>query len=203
MLIDSGASPNFISGAVAEALRLKQTETKPFVVEVGNDQQVKGRGRCKEVELWIDKLRITQDYLLFNLGSANVVLGLEWLETLGDIQANFRTLTLKFEVEGQTQVVRGDPSLSKSVASLKTLIKALQGDGVGYYVDLNILTAREEQENLDLQQLLEEFGALFEELKGLPLIGVMTMLYDLKRNLIHPIFVHIVIHITKKMRLSK
>lgn len=69
---------------------------------------------------------------------------------LGDIRANFRTLTLKFEVGGQTQVVRGDPSLSKSVALLKTLFKALQGDGEGYYVDLNELTSREEQENLDL-----------------------------------------------------
>lgn len=69
---------------------------------------------------------------------------------LGDIRANFRTLTLKFEVGGQTQVVRGDPSLSKSMASLKTLFKALQGDGEGYYVDLNELTSREEQENLDL-----------------------------------------------------
>uniref|UniRef100_A0A3Q7HMD7 Uncharacterized protein n=1 Tax=Solanum lycopersicum TaxID=4081 RepID=A0A3Q7HMD7_SOLLC len=35
-------------------------------------------------------------------------------------------------------------------------------------VNLNGLTAGEEQENLDLQKLLEEFGALFEELKGLP-----------------------------------
>lgn len=96
------------------------------------------------------------------------MLGIEWLETLGDIQANFKTLTLKFEIEGQTQVVRGDPSLCKSVASLKNLFKALQKDAEGYYVDLNELTVREEQENLDLQQLLEEFGTLFEEPKGLP-----------------------------------
>ncbi|KAH0682484.1 hypothetical protein KY289_020236 [Solanum tuberosum] len=132
---------NHIGEEVAEELGLKQTETKSFVVEVGNGQQVKR--------------------------SADVVLGLEWLETLGDIQANFKTLTLKFEIGGQTQVVRGDPSLSKLVASLKTLLKALQIDGEGFYVDFNELSTREEQENLDLQQLLEEFGTLFEELKGL------------------------------------
>ncbi|XP_060192625.1 uncharacterized protein LOC132622108 [Lycium barbarum] len=87
VLIDSGASTNFISRTVAEELDLKQTETKPFVVEVENGQQVKSRGSCKGVELWIDTVRITQDYFLFNLGSADVVLGLEWLETLRDIQA--------------------------------------------------------------------------------------------------------------------
>lgn len=91
-------------------------------------------------------------------------------ENFRDIQANFRTQNLKFEVGGQTQVVRGDPSLSKSVASLKTLFKALQGDGEGYYVDLNELTAGEEQGNMDVQHLLEEFGALFEELKGCHLV---------------------------------
>lgn len=83
MLIDSGVSTNFISRTIAEELRLKKTETKSFVVEVGNGRQVKSKRRCKEVELWIDKLRITQDYLLFNLGSVYVVLGLEWLESLG------------------------------------------------------------------------------------------------------------------------
>ena len=72
LLINSGAS---------KAFSLKQTETKPFLVEVGNNQKVKCRGRCKEVELCIDKLWIKKDYLLFNLGSADVVLGLEWLET--------------------------------------------------------------------------------------------------------------------------
>lgn len=118
------------------------------------------------MELWIERSCITQDYFLFNLGSADVVLGLEWRETLGVIQANFKTL--KFEIGGQTQVVRGDPSLSKSVASLKTLFKALQKDREGYYVDMDELTARKEQENMNLQQLLEDFGTLFEDLKGLP-----------------------------------
>lgn len=68
MLIDIKASNFFISRTVAEALWLKQTETKSFVVEVGNGQQVKSRGSCKEVQLWIDKLCITHDYFLFNLG---------------------------------------------------------------------------------------------------------------------------------------
>lgn len=39
VLIDSGASTNFISRTVAEELRLKKTETKPFVVEVGNGRK--------------------------------------------------------------------------------------------------------------------------------------------------------------------
>ncbi|KAF3623547.1 hypothetical protein FXO38_30689 [Capsicum annuum] len=101
-------------------------------------------------------------------GNADVVLVLERLKTLGDIQANFKMLTLKFEIGGQTRVIQGDPSLSRSVASLKILFKALQKDGKGYYVDLNELTTKEDQENLDLQQLLQEFGTSFEELKGLP-----------------------------------
>lgn len=69
---------------------------------------------------------------------------------------------------GGTQVVQGGPSLSKLVASLKTLFKVLQTDGEGHYVDLNELSTREEQENLDLQQLLYEFGTLLEGLKSLP-----------------------------------
>ncbi|KAH0671455.1 hypothetical protein KY290_026015 [Solanum tuberosum] len=96
VLIDRGASANFISCNVAEELGLKQTETKSFVVEVVNRQQC----QC------CVGIRVAGDFG-------------------GNIQDNFKTLTLKFEIGGQTQVVRGDPSLSKSVASLKTLFKAL------------------------------------------------------------------------------
>ena len=39
LLIDSGASTNFISHTVNEELGKKQTETKSYVVEVGNKQQ--------------------------------------------------------------------------------------------------------------------------------------------------------------------
>lgn len=35
---------------------------------------------------------------LFNLGNFDIVLRLKWLETLGDIQANFKTLTPKSEM---------------------------------------------------------------------------------------------------------
>lgn len=51
VLIDSRASTDFISHTVAEELGLKQTETKSFVVEVRNGQQVKCKGSCKKLEL--------------------------------------------------------------------------------------------------------------------------------------------------------
>lgn len=54
---------------------------------------------------------------------------------------------------GQTQVVRANLSLSKLLASLNILFKGLQIDREGYYVDLNELSTKEEQENSDLLQL--------------------------------------------------
>ncbi|KAK9033096.1 hypothetical protein V6N11_018134 [Hibiscus sabdariffa] len=48
VLIDNGASTNFISRSVDEALKLKQTKTTRFVVEVGTGQRVKSMGSCKQ-----------------------------------------------------------------------------------------------------------------------------------------------------------
>lgn len=47
VLVDCGASSNFISKKLVEKLQLTVTETGEFEVEVGNGEKVKNRGVCK------------------------------------------------------------------------------------------------------------------------------------------------------------
>lgn len=60
-----------------------------------------------------------QDFLLLDLGSADVILGMQWLESLGGMQVSWKLLTMRFRVGGVSVVLHGDPSLDTSLVSLK------------------------------------------------------------------------------------
>ena len=58
-----------------------------------------------------------QNFLPFNLGHIDVILGVEWLQTLGEVKANWGIQTMKFCWEGTQVMLQGDPSFSQLEAS--------------------------------------------------------------------------------------
>ena len=48
------------------------------------------------IDMEMQGLKIQQDFDVFDLGG--VVLGMEWLASLGEVRANFRELTLKIPI---------------------------------------------------------------------------------------------------------
>ena len=53
-------------------------------IALGSDHQaVKGKGVCEKVNLNIQGAEIMQDFLPFKLGSIDLILGMQWLITLG------------------------------------------------------------------------------------------------------------------------
>nr|GEU89675.1 gypsy/Ty3 retroelement polyprotein [Tanacetum cinerariifolium] len=49
----------------------------------------------------------TSDVMLLPLGGCEMVLGIQWLATLGDMQCNFKKLIMKFNHKGRQLVLRG------------------------------------------------------------------------------------------------
>lgn len=84
VLIDSGASCNFISKGLAEELGLPIQSTQEFGVSIGDGRILTGQGKCSDVEMDIQGVKIKEEYLLFELGKIDVVLGYSWLATLGE-----------------------------------------------------------------------------------------------------------------------
>ena len=50
---------------------------------------VKGEGICKGVILTLQNIEVIEDFLPLELGSANVILGMQCLESLGGMQVNW------------------------------------------------------------------------------------------------------------------
>ena len=96
---------------------------------------------------------------------------MDWLESLGEIRANFRELTIKIMVEGKMLILRGEPTLSRSVASLRSMVKALHDDGQGFLIEYKAMTGISgdiEPIPATVQEILAEFDDVFREPQGLP-----------------------------------
>ena len=65
VMIDPGATPNFISKIAAQQLGLNPTKTRSFGVTLGTGETVQGEGVCKGVVLDLQGVTIVEDFLIF------------------------------------------------------------------------------------------------------------------------------------------
>ena len=88
ILVDSGATHNLLSLELVQQLALPLTTTTNYGVMMGTGISVKGKGICRGVCISIQGLTIVEDFLPLKLGNTDVILGMPWLGTLGDVKVN-------------------------------------------------------------------------------------------------------------------
>ncbi|XP_023757803.1 uncharacterized protein LOC111906273 [Lactuca sativa] len=168
-LIDPGATHNFIASRVVEELGIAITDTKPYGVRMGTGDSEAGRGVCKGILLQLQEVDIVEEFLPLRLGSADVILGMKWLEMLGTTQTNWKEQTIEFEVGGQMVRLKGEAALGKSRVTLRTLERELKREGAGMVVEFcNTETEMHSEVPLLLTQILHKFKCIFQEPKELP-----------------------------------
>lgn len=55
-----------------------------------------------------------------------MVLGMQWLGTLGSMEVDWKKLTMKFNMGDSVVTLQGDPGLKKGGISLKTMVKEMK-----------------------------------------------------------------------------
>lgn len=88
IMMDSGATHNFISPVMAQKLRLTATPTAHLNIVLGTSIMVQGSGVCREVSFVIQGWSFITDFIILELGQVDVILGVQWLSTLGDCRVN-------------------------------------------------------------------------------------------------------------------
>ena len=171
LLVDSGATHNFISRKLVEALGWTWEETKSMKILMGDGHATETSGMCKEIKIETKAGRFTLDVVLFDLEYINVILGMSWLKTLGVMMVDWNTQIMKFETELGMKNLRG-------VNQEEPLFATLCG----------VLDERQEQKENGLSSeqqralgdILTSFDDVFVKPKGLPLVHVNEHTINLK-----------------------
>ncbi|GKC95235.1 retrotransposon-related protein [Tanacetum coccineum] len=152
--------PNFLDVYMAKKLGCKITEIDPLEVSVADGNKITSRSMCKNFSWMLNGERFSTVVILLPLGGCEMVLGVQWLATLGDIMWNFTSLTMQFQHEGRHVALRGTTKSpmqclcvpATSVMSLDVTYKPVFG-------------VTEEQA---LSELLKEFEDVFALPTSLP-----------------------------------
>ncbi|KAH6796539.1 hypothetical protein C2S52_021093 [Perilla frutescens var. hirtella] len=121
VMVDSGASHCFISDRLAHSLDLFITATTPFSVRLGDGSLVRTAGFCQDIPLVLADNTFPIACYVFPLRGIDIILGISWLATLGDVIANWRQLTMQFSVNGKGVLLRGVPMLIRRACSSSDL----------------------------------------------------------------------------------
>lgn len=153
ILIDCGATHNFIAHSLSEELKLPCSETTSYGVIMGTRLAVKGKGICCGVVLELPKLTVKEDFLPLELGSLDVVLGMQWLKRMGTMKVDWLALLMTFKKDRWKIQLKGDPSLTQKEVTFKRLSRTWESDDQGFLIELRVMTTMEtEQENINAVQ---------------------------------------------------
>ena len=97
----------FISERLANRLQLPVVPTKTFTVQIANGEKLKCYG-CFE-EVWMDPRGTHFSLTLYSLPltGLDVVLGIQWLETLGFMVCNWKQVIMEFLWKNQIRRLQG------------------------------------------------------------------------------------------------
>ncbi|KAD4586142.1 hypothetical protein E3N88_23743 [Mikania micrantha] len=125
ILVDSGSTHNFINNELAAKLHCSTIGVKAMKVTVANGNQLDCLSLCKDFKWMMQGVWFNADVLLIPLDKYDMVLGVQWLSSLGDINWNFKNLTMEFSVDQVKYVLKGVHSNSLSLCSEKKLEQML------------------------------------------------------------------------------
>jgi hypothetical protein len=168
VLLDTSSTHNFMDETLAKELKLQTNVESNFGVRVANGQVIRILGECKEVKFKMQDLHLKLTFNLLDLGGCGIVLGTQWLSTLGVISWDFKNLMMGFKHEGKQVWLQGLKESPNMIQGSKNFKSKATMKGLLLQIVPYELAALQEEVPPPIRELLEEFPQVFKEPKGLP-----------------------------------
>ncbi|XP_062109866.1 uncharacterized protein LOC133821735 [Humulus lupulus] len=179
VLIDTGSHNNFIQEALVTQLHLECEDTKRFKVYMGNGNFLLCSKICKGVELILQGHSFLVDLYVLPICGLDIVLGMQWLQTLGPCIHDHKALTMEFTWQGTVIKLAGSKELAAHQLSFTQFHAMLQEGEVKDIYRLSAVLDRTESKQppfdalaaqfpSNAQEVLTEFEDIFQEPDQLP-----------------------------------
>ncbi|XP_019257761.1 PREDICTED: uncharacterized protein LOC109235975 [Nicotiana attenuata] len=174
VLIDTGSTHNFLDSEVTKLFGCQVQRVNPKLVSVADGGTLYAAELCKGLIWMLQGTTFQTDLLWMTLGTCDMVLGVQWLQTLGDIRMDFTQLTMEFQLYGKKYLLQCDDARLKTVDAI-ALGKMAEGKAQLFMV--RVLPTEDSKEakisqstgiEPGIRNLIEEYQVLFSEPSGLP-----------------------------------
>jgi hypothetical protein len=129
---------------------------------ISNGGSMKCGGNCENVCLKVGQYPMKYHMFAINMGICDIMLGAEWLRTLGPILMDFKELTMQFDQEGQQYKFQGIIIGSREIINSHCMEKLLKKGHFGIIAQLHAIQATETPSmSSDLQSILSKHQVIF------------------------------------------
>jgi hypothetical protein len=90
VLVDSGGTPNFIHCRLVDEIHCFVVHVSNFRILISNGGTMKCGGCCDNVKLQMGDYHLKTHMFSISMGGCEIVLGVEWLCTLGPITMDYQ-----------------------------------------------------------------------------------------------------------------
>lgn len=164
ILIDSGATHNFISKKLVRALGIELHPVGPLGIRLGEGNRVWVTSQRRNIPLHFGSFACVVDALIYDLGPLDFILGV-WLRRLGDVLFNWQTHEIKFWHDGAQIRLKG---INSPLLTHSSFRQYLEQQLVSLTVDTTEPSPLSASQQHQLQLLLAKFSFLFQTSQHLP-----------------------------------
>jgi hypothetical protein len=165
-LVDGGATHNFIDASLVARRGLRTEEFEGFHVAVADGYTMTCLDMIPDLEVKLGNYTLTDTFYVVDLSDTDVVLGVQWLYSLGEIGFNYQTLTMSFrDASGSRVVLRGMSTGAPRAVSTKRMERIFRHGDVAYAAECLITTRKDsegrEQYHPQIRELLGQYEPVF------------------------------------------
>ncbi|WOH00327.1 hypothetical protein DCAR_0519686 [Daucus carota subsp. sativus] len=183
ILIDSGSTHNFLDITMASKLKCEVSAITKQEITVADGNSISCQNVVKNFSWRMGGYDFTSEVMLIDLGSCDMVLGVQWLSTLGTVKWNFNKLLMEFQVDKQFIRLKGVAPQKLKVVSAESSKKLFKNAAQLCFIQIQQLNKGEPEESAsslenqnqdlsdhqsELEMLKSQYGDIFMEPKELP-----------------------------------
>lgn len=131
-------------------------------------KKIENVGKCHKVKLQIQDLNLESKLYTTPLGGVDVVLGVQWLQKLGNYSANHQNHFIKFKWQWQKYKLYGFQTPQTQVVSSQQMEKMIRKGASAYFIQSHQMEIQDsEQDNyraLEIQELVQKHKKVFQDL---------------------------------------
>lgn len=171
MLVDSGSTHSFISEAIAAAWP-EVRRCRPMQVKVADGALLRCDLAVPDCVWQVQGVEFATTLRLFPLGCYDIILGMDWLQSIGDMNVQWVLKQLSFLHKGKQIKLQGlAPNISTCPVISISQLEALEAKhSICHLIQLSEVKDTEELQPCppSFVDMLTEFEDLFAEPHGLP-----------------------------------
>ncbi|MCH83560.1 hypothetical protein A2U01_0004386, partial [Trifolium medium] len=168
VLIDSGATHNFISPQVTTALGLTITLMAEKHIKLGDGHKIVSKGICKEVKVQLGQIQVVVDAWVLELGGLDMVLGVSWLSTLGKVVMDWKNLSMQFMHDSKLVKLQSQGNNHESYLNSFLEDKQSKWSTEWWWSQHHQMEANDSEIPSELEKILQQFAGVFKECIQLP-----------------------------------